>query len=117
MFYKESYFRSTHLNKVASMDSCEAIWICKLITRLFDEELEPTVIYCDNHSCIKLSKNPVFHKNSKNIEIKYCFIRDRIQKGVVKLKNISIDDQVVDIMTKPLVKGNFVFFNEKHGVL
>jgi hypothetical protein len=27
-----------------SMDSCEAIWILKLLTCLFDHELEPTVI-------------------------------------------------------------------------
>jgi hypothetical protein len=34
---------------VASMASCEAIWLHKLlITRLFDQELEPMMIYCDN---------------------------------------------------------------------
>jgi hypothetical protein len=29
-----------------STASCEAIWLCKLLTGLFDQELEPTVIYC-----------------------------------------------------------------------
>jgi hypothetical protein len=42
-----------------SMASCEAIWLRKLSTGLFDQELEPMVIYYDNHSCIKLSKNLV----------------------------------------------------------
>jgi hypothetical protein len=32
----------------ASMASCQAIWLRKLLTGLFDQELEPTVIYCDN---------------------------------------------------------------------
>jgi hypothetical protein len=27
-----------------SMSSCESIWICKLLTRLFDQELDPTMI-------------------------------------------------------------------------
>jgi hypothetical protein len=63
---------------VASMASCEAIWLCKFLTGLFGQELEPTVIYCDNHSCIKLSENLVFHDRSKHIEIIYHFIRDRI---------------------------------------
>jgi hypothetical protein len=42
------------------MDSCEDICLHKLITILFDQELEPTMIYCNNQSCIKISKNPVF---------------------------------------------------------
>jgi hypothetical protein len=32
----------------ASMASCEAIWLRKLLMGLFDRELEPTVIHCDN---------------------------------------------------------------------
>jgi hypothetical protein len=100
-----------------SMASCEAIWLHKLLTGLFDQELEPTVIYCDNQSCIKLSENPVFHDRSKHIEIIYHFIRDRIQKGAVKLQYISTDEQVADILTKPLVKGKFVFFRDKLGVV
>jgi len=39
----------------ASLESCEAIWICKVLVGLFGKELDSTVIHCDNHSCIKLS--------------------------------------------------------------
>jgi hypothetical protein len=49
------------------------------------------VIYCHNQSCIKLSKNPLFNEKSKYIEIKYHFIRDRVQKGAVKLQYIPTD--------------------------
>ena len=44
----------------ASQASCEAIWLRKLPVGLFGRELGPTIIYCDNQSCIKLSENPVF---------------------------------------------------------
>jgi hypothetical protein len=54
--------------------SCEAIWLCKLLAGLYDQELDPTMIYYDNQSCIKLSKNPMFHDRSKHIEIGYHFI-------------------------------------------
>jgi hypothetical protein len=54
----------------ASLASCEAIWLRKLLAGLFGQELEPTVIHCDNQSCIKLSENPVFHDRSKHIERK-----------------------------------------------
>ena len=64
--------------------SCEAIWIQKLISWLFDIELDTTVIVCDNQSCIKMTTNPIFHDKSKNIEIRYFYIRDMVQKGSIK---------------------------------
>ena len=57
-----------------SMSSCESIWLLKLLTRLFDQDLEPMVIYYDNHRCIKLFENLVFHDRSKHIEMRYHFI-------------------------------------------
>ena len=60
----------------ASQDNCEALWLRKQVVDLFDLELSPTVIQCDNQSCIKLSENPVFHDRSKHIEIINQFIRE-----------------------------------------
>jgi hypothetical protein len=76
----------------ASVAGREVVWLRKLLARLFDLELEPTLIYCDNQSCLKLSENPFFHDKSKHIEIKYDFIRDMVQKGAVELWYISIDE-------------------------
>jgi hypothetical protein len=33
-----------------------------------------------------------------------------VQKGAVKLQHISTNEQIADILTKPLVKGKFVYF-------
>jgi hypothetical protein len=44
--------------------SCEAIWLRKLLTDLFDLELRETLILCDNQSCIKMIENLVFHNRS-----------------------------------------------------
>jgi hypothetical protein len=54
---------------VACSASCEAIWLPKLLTCLFDLEMEATMILYDNQSCIKMTENPVFHDKSKHIEI------------------------------------------------
>jgi hypothetical protein len=56
---------------VASQAACEAIWMRKILVGLFSQEMDPTMIYCDNQSCIKLSENPVFHDRSKHIDIRY----------------------------------------------
>jgi hypothetical protein len=55
----------------ASMATCEAVWLRKLLVALFGQELEPTIIHCDNQSCVELYENPVFHDRSKHIDIMY----------------------------------------------
>jgi hypothetical protein len=79
--------------------------------------MAPTLIHCDNQSCIKLSENPVFHDRSKHIEIRYHFIRDQVQRGAVQLQYIPTDDQVADILTKALPRGKHVFFRDKMGLV
>jgi hypothetical protein len=48
----------------------------------------------------------VFHDTSKDIEIIYHFIRDNIQKGAMKLQYTPTNQQVAEILTKPLSKGS-----------
>ena len=62
----------------ARLASCEVVWLRKILSDLFDLQLDATCIYCDNQSCAKLSQNPVFHDKSKHIEIKYHYIRDMV---------------------------------------
>ena len=52
----------------ACLTSCEALWLSKLLSDLFDLELEATCIFCDNQNCVKLSENSVFHDKSKLLE-------------------------------------------------
>ena len=63
---------------VACSASCEVVWLRKLLSDIFDLQLDANCIHCDNQSCVKFSKNPVFHDKSKHIEIKYHYIRDMV---------------------------------------
>jgi hypothetical protein len=97
--------------------SCEAIWPRKLLTSLFDLEMEATVILCDNQRCIKMTENPVFHDKSKHIEIRYHYIRDMVQRGAIKLQYVVTDEQVADVLTKPLSRVKFEHFRDKLGIV
>ena len=66
---------------------------------------------------MKFSKNPVSHDKSKHIEIKYHYIRDMVQGGAVKLQCVATDEQIADVLTKPLARVKFEYFKEKLGVL
>ena len=49
---------------------CQPIWLRKLMSGLFDMELDTIVILCDNHSCINMTENLVFHDKKKHIKIR-----------------------------------------------
>ena len=90
----------------ASMACCEVVWLRKLFSELFEHMLDTTMIFCDNQSGIHLSENPVFHDHSKHIDIKYHFIRDMVQWEAIRLQHVRTDEQVADILTKPLLRSN-----------
>ena len=60
--------------------------------------------------------NPVFHDRSKHIEMKYHFIRDLMERGALKLQYIRTNEQIADILTKPLSTSKFVYFRGKLGM-
>ena len=66
---------------------------------------------------MKLLENPMFHDKSKNIEIKYYFIWDMVRSGAVKLQYVATDEQIADVLTKPLAKVKFEYFRERLGVI
>jgi hypothetical protein len=66
---------------------------------------------------VKLTENPVFHDKSKHIEVKYHYIRDMVQRGAVELQYISTNEQIANILTKPLSRVNYEYFRDKLGVL
>jgi hypothetical protein len=94
----------------------EAVWLRKLVSGLFGDKLETTMIHCDNQSCIKLTENLVFHDKSKPIDMKYHYIIDMVQTKTVKLQYIATRKQLVDILTKPLPLIQFVQLRGKLGV-
>jgi hypothetical protein len=100
-----------------SVAVCEAVWLRKLLTDLFDHEMNPTTIHCDNQSCVKLSENPVFHDKSKHIKIKYHYIRDMVQRKTVHVQYLSTHEQIADIFTKPLARTKFEYFCERLGLM
>ena len=59
----------------------------------------------------------MFHDMSKHIEIKYHYIRDMVQREVVKLQYVATEEQIANVLTKPLARLKFEYFREKLGVL
>ena len=85
----------------------------KILVGLFDHRMDPTVIYCDNRSCIKLSENPLFHDRSKHIDIQYHHLRDCVVRRIMLLQYILKEEQDVDILKKALSKCKYEFHRDR----
>jgi hypothetical protein len=83
----------------------EAIFLRRLLASLGFEQQGATVIFVDNNGCIFMSKNPVFHKRTKHIDIRWHFIREATDRGDIKLEYIPTGEQLADPLTKALPKG------------
>jgi len=62
--------------------SWSILQLVKLLSDLFEGPIDPTVIHCDNISCIRLSEDPIFHGKTKHIN-KYHYIQKLVQDGVL----------------------------------
>lgn len=86
----------------------EATWIKSVLFEMGIKIENPVTIYEDNQACIKIAEEPREHKRMKHIDIKYCFIRDEIANGHMRIKYKPTTEQTADIMTKGLAKGLFI---------
>nr|GEX44284.1 hypothetical protein [Tanacetum cinerariifolium] len=70
-------------------------------------------LYCNNKSAIALCCNSVQHSRAKNIDVRYHFIKEQGENGIVELYFVWIEYQLADIFTKPLPRERFNFLIKK----
>ena len=99
---------TTEAEYVATGSCCaQVLWIKQQLEDYGVAQTKISIL-CDNTSAINLTKNPIQHSRTKHIEIRHHFIRDHVQKGDIELKFIYIDDQLADILIKPLSEDKFI---------
>eukprot|EP00253_Pinus_taeda_P010100 PITA_10100 len=100
----------------ATTTTCQAVWMRRMLRSLGQKQVKRTVIYCDNNSAIALSKNSVFHKRTKHIETRFHYIRELVNNGEIVLVHCKTQEQVADILTKPLGHKSFEFLRKCMGM-
>ncbi|GKA39273.1 retrovirus-related pol polyprotein from transposon TNT 1-94 [Tanacetum coccineum] len=73
-------------------------------------------MYCDNKSAIALSCNNVQHSRSKHVDIRFHFLKEQVENGVVELYFVNTEYQLADIFTKALGRERIEFFINKLGM-
>ncbi|KAA3480012.1 hypothetical protein EPI10_020476 [Gossypium australe] len=80
----------------------ELIWLQALLKEL-------RVNVTNNSSAIAIATNPVLHLKFEHVELDLFFFREKIIVGTLKVGHVPSQDQVADILTKPL---STIFFNK-----
>lgn len=89
----------------------------KGLTSDFDEQCKQCVLYVDNQSAIKMIMNSENTRYSKHIDIKFHFVKDIVNKNIVKVKYVSTTENNADILTKALCNVKFSYFRNNLHVI
>jgi hypothetical protein len=108
---------TTEAEYMASADATrQAVWLRQLLKDLGQGLEGPLPILNDNNAAILLSKNPVNHDRSKHIDIRHHFLRDKVSDNAIDLSHVPTEDNLADILTKPLGTDTFTGLRDRIGV-
>jgi hypothetical protein len=94
---------STEAEYVALSEAArEACWLRNLYKELVYSQKFPITIRGDNDGSIAMARNQQFHSRSKHIAIRWHWVRDLIEQGLVKIETCRDPQQTADVLTKAL---------------
>ena len=102
---------------MASSDATrQAIWLRLLLKDLGFSDSSPLPILNDNNAAIQLSRNPVHHDRSKHIDMRHHFLREKVLDNTIELSHVASEDNLADLLTKPLASEQFTSLRNRLGV-
>ncbi|GJS05423.1 retrovirus-related pol polyprotein from transposon TNT 1-94 [Tanacetum coccineum] len=113
---KSAAISSTEAEYIALSGCCaQILWMRSQLTD-YGLGFNKIPMYCDNKSAIALCCNNVQHSRSKHIDIRFHFIKEQVENGVVELYFVNTEYQLADIFTKALCRERINFLIDKLGM-
>ncbi|GKC56322.1 hypothetical protein Tco_1083920, partial [Tanacetum coccineum] len=113
---KSVVISSTKVEYIAMSGCCaQILWMRSQLTD-YGLGFNKIPMYCDNKSAIALCYNNVQHSRSKHIDIRFHFIKEQVENGVVELYFVNTEYQLANIFTKALCRERIEFLINKLGM-
>nr|GEY37607.1 hypothetical protein [Tanacetum cinerariifolium] len=113
---KSAAISSTKAKYIALSGCCaQILWMRSQLTD-YGLGFNKIPMYRDNKSAIALCCNNVQHSWSKHIDIRYHFIKQQVENGVIELYFVNTEYQLADLFTKALGRDRIEFLINKLGM-
>ncbi|GJS76267.1 retrovirus-related pol polyprotein from transposon TNT 1-94 [Tanacetum coccineum] len=100
---------------VLSACCAQVLWLRTQLTD-YGFHFDKIPMYCDSKAAIAISCNPVQHSRTKHIDVRYHFIKEQVEKGIVELFFVGTEYQLADLFTKALSEDRFKYLVRRLGM-
>ena len=101
-----------------SLAAREAAALRRLVSEVLHEKHPAIVLHEDNQPSIDLLKRPPgTDSRTKHIDVRYHFIRQEVERGIIAVVKIGTNLQAADGLTKPLDKIKHERFKALFGIV
>ena len=94
----------------------EAVWLRRLLSDIKAPPQTQILIKEDNQGTIAIVRNPVSHSRTKHIDIKFHYVREALEDGIIDLIYCPTEQMTADILTKLLAHQQFETFRLEMGL-
>jgi hypothetical protein len=97
--------------------TCQKLWLAWVLAKVQSSTSITPLLRVNNKSAIALIKNSMLHGQSKHIKVKYHLVRESVENSQIKVEFIRSEEQLDDILTKPLDRVKFLELPTKIGLI
>lgn len=85
----------------------DIVWIRKIARELKIINDEPTPLFCDNQSAVKISVNEKSIHRTRHMKVQDAYAREQLEDGEISIAHISAEEQLADMFTKATTSNQF----------
>jgi hypothetical protein len=82
----------------------EIVWMRSFLGKLGYSFDAPSLLLVDNQSAIQVARNPEHHRRMKHLDLRFFWLRDMVNSGVIAVRYIPTVDIAADPFTKVLAR-------------
>ena len=103
--------------RAMAQSACDIMWLHQLLADVGIKTSVPTKLWCDNQATLHIAFNPVFHEQTKHIEIDCHFVREKIQLSLISTGHVKTGERLGDIFTNALSGDRVSYLYNKLGMI
>jgi hypothetical protein len=108
---------TTEAEYIAAVEAGKKIiWFRQFLEELGFPVGDASILRMDNQSAISVAKNPEYHGRMKHLDLRWFWLRDTVDAGVIEPSFIPTDAMAADILTKPLTRDKVQKCRELMGL-